>query len=106
MKKLPSIYKKTITKNINNNKNYCYLEKKDKQEDRILSNTSNNSIEDIEDTLKSIFKQTGYPYNINVLIKTNSKEYNTYLVSKTDYSITTIDNEVINLDEIISLTRI
>ena len=62
--------------------------------------------EKIENTLQSIFKKTGYPYNIRVYIKTKDKEYDTYLVARTKRKITTLDNEVIYLDEIEELKKI
>ena len=102
MKKLPSIYKNSINKQINNNKNYCYLKE---------NNSSNNNLNNIVDkninyTLDSIFNNIGYPYNINVLIKTKNMEYNTYLVTRNNSTITTLDNEIINIDDIISINRI
>jgi len=110
MKKLPSIYKNSIKKQINNNKNYCYL--KDTSNDNINNtNKTNININNIVDkninsTLDSIFNSLGYPYNINVLIKTKDKEYNTYLVTRNNNTITTLDNEIINMDDIISINRI
>lgn len=102
MKKLPSIYKKSINKQINNNKNYCYL--KDTSNDN--TNINNTIDKNINSTLDSIFNNIGYPYNINVLIKTENMEYNTYLVTRNSNTITTLDNEIINIDDIISINRI
>ena len=59
----------------------------------------------IEETLSSIFKSTGYPYNIKVYIKTNNKEYYTYLVSRTNKTITTLDNDLIKINEIVELKK-
>ena len=44
--------------------------------------------------------------NIRVYIKTKDKEYDTYLVARTKRKITTLDNEVIYLDEIEELKKI
>ena len=101
MKKLPSIYKNSINKKINNNKNYCYLKENNS------SNNLNNIVDkNINYTLDSIFNSVGYPYNINVLIKTKNKNYNTYLVTRNNSTITTLDNEIINIGDIISINRI
>lgn len=91
MKKLPKLYKNEINKNISNNKKYCYLENESIKE------------ENINDKLENIFNGIGYSYNIPVSIKTKTKEYNTSLVSKTKNNIITLDNDVIKIDEIISL---
>ena len=100
MKKLPKIYKNNINKQINNNKNYCYINKDNVNESVEIKTPSN-----IEETLSSIFKSTGYPYNIKVYIKTNNKEYYTYLVSRTNKTITTLDNDLIKINEIVELKK-
>lgn len=91
MKKLPKIYKNEITKNINNNKEYCYLKDEDVKN------------ENIEDKIASIFNGMGYSYNIPVTIRTKDKEYNTSLVAKTKTSLITLDNDTIKISDIISL---
>lgn len=91
MKKLPEIYKNEINKNISNNKKYCYLKNEQEKE------------ENINEKLEKIFNGMGYSYNIPVTIKTTSKEYNTSLVSKTKNNLITLDNDIIKIDEIISL---
>lgn len=101
MKKLPKIYKNSINKQINNNKNYCYINK-----DNVNEFVKEKRPSNIEETLSSIFKNTGYPYNIKVYIKTSNKEYNTYLVSRTNKTITTLDNDLIKINEIIELKKI
>lgn len=100
MKKLPKIYKNNINKQINNNKNYCYINKDNINESVEIKTPSN-----IEETLSSIFKSTGYPYNTKVYIKTNNKEYYTYLVSRTNKTITTLDNDLIKINEIVELKK-
>lgn len=93
MNKLPNIYKnKNIVINTNN-KTYCKFK------------NTNNSEKDnnIRDTINSIFKGLGHSYNIPVIIKTKSKEYDTFLVSRTRDNIITIENELIPIDSIIKL---
>lgn len=110
MKKLPRIYKNQMFSPKNNNKKCCYLEKnKEIAKNIAIENKVINKEavdEKIENTLQSIFKKTGYPYNIRVYIKTKDKEYDTYLVARTERKITTLDNEVIYLDEIEELKKI
>lgn len=92
MKKLPKLYKNEINKNINNNKKYCYLK-----------NEVGEEKDNIAEKLRKIFNGMGYSYNIPVIIRTKDKEYNTSLISKTKNNIITLDNEVIKIEDIISL---
>jgi len=96
MKKLPEIYKNQINKKINNNKNYCYL-KEDRHENNAIKNTT------IEEKLTFIFNGMGYSYNIPVTITTKDKVYKTSLVTKTKNNLITLDNDVIKINDIISL---
>lgn len=97
MKKLPKIYKNEITKKINNNKEVCYL--KNEQ----VSDMTHNSKKDIELTLDEIFNGIGYSYNIPVTIKTSTKTYETSLITKTKNNVVTLDNDIISIEDIISL---
>lgn len=83
-----NIYKNTINKQINNNKNYCIL-------DNIYQNDINSLFEDIS----SIYKN-------KYLIETNSKKYNTYLIGKTDKYLITFNDEKIFIKDIISIKKI
>ena len=90
MKKLPSLYKNPDIKTKDNNKKLDYI-KIEQQE--------------IEKTINSLFNTLGYVFNIPLEIKTINKVYNTYLVSQTEKTITTIDNEIINKQDIIDIKR-
>ncbi len=92
MKKLPKLYKNEITKNISNNKKYCYLQNENVKEDKTIT-----------EKIENIFNGIGYSYNIPVTIKTKDKEYNTSLVSKTKNNLVTLDNEIIKIEDILSL---
>lgn len=92
MKKLPKLYKNENSKPLDNNKKYCYL-KEEKEDNR-------NSI---DEKIYNIFNGIGYSYNIPVRIKTKDKEYNTSLVTKTKNNLITLDNEVIKIEDIISI---
>lgn len=97
MKKLPKVYQNDITKTIKNNKTVCHL-KDELQEEPQTDQKSLN------ETLSEIFSGVGYSYNIPVLIKTTTKTYDTSLVAKTSNNIITLDNEIIPINSIISLT--
>ena len=96
MKKLPKIYQNKIDKNIFNNKERCYVETRNYIEE--TNEESNISLDEV-------FSGLGYSYNISLIIKTKEKEYNTSLIAKTKKNIITIDNEVIPIDEIISIKK-
>ena len=96
MKKLPKIYQNKIDKNIFNNKEKCYVETNGYIEE------SNN---EINISLDEVFSGLGYSYNIPLIIKTKEKEFKTSLIAKTKKNIVTIDNEVIPIDEIISIKK-
>ena len=68
MKKLPKIYQNKINKKINNNKEVEYVKNKNIN---------------VRETLNKIFSGMGYSYNIPVIIETNSKVYDTSIVTRT-----------------------
>lgn len=88
MNKLPKIYKADISKKINNNKSVCHLKEE---------KTSNNNTLEV---LDYIFNNNHYPYNIRVKIVTNNKEYDTYIISKDNRFIMTLDNDFIRISDI------
>ena len=96
MKKLPKVYKNEINKIINNNKDKCLVT----TENKVIKKENINEI-----SLDEIFNGIGYSYNIPLNIKTKNKEYNTSLVAKTNNNVITIDNDIIPINEIITLTK-
>lgn len=104
MKKLPKIYQGDFSKKITNNKKYCFLENKQEKEQLISPETNEENIsQEINATINKIFNGFGYSYTIPVIIKTKNKTYETFLISKTTDKIVTIENELININEIVSL---
>ena len=96
MKVLPKLYKNE--NNIkDNNKRDCLV-----KEEQIDITINDNR----ERTLNDIFNNRGFPFDKKVLIKTNDKTYKTYLVTKTENTVITLNDEVINIDDIISIERI
>ena len=86
----PSIFKNKEINPIDHNKKSTYIK------------TINTNIEEV---LNEIFSYKT-PFNIKVYIKTLNNELNTYLVSRTKDTITTLHDEIINIDEIISINII
>ena len=96
MKVLPKLYKNE--NNIkDNNKRDCLV-----KEEQIDITINDNR----EKELNDIFNNRGFPFDKKVLIKTNDKTYKTYLVTKTENTVITLNDEVINIDDIISIERI
>lgn len=73
---------------ISNNKELCVVGK---------SNTNINSI------LNEIFNGYRHSYNIRVIIYTKDKLLDTYLIGRNNGSVITLDNEIIKIDEIVSI---
>ncbi len=90
MKTLPKLYKNESVICKNNNESHCLV-------------VQNNKV--IEE-INSIFNSYGFPFDKKVLIKTNNNVYKTYLVTKNNDKITTLNDEEILIKDIISIERI
>ena len=97
-KKLPNIFKNNNI-STTNNKKICYLSDEEKSSN-IVNSFRNNDSFSVEDKIKKLFKSSRYIFNINVLIKTNKKEYDTKIAGKVKNSLVTVDNDVIPIVEI------
>lgn len=98
IKKLPEIFRNNIDKKINNNKEvyYSFINNN-------LDNENNLNDKNINDVIDELFNSDGVVYSIRVIISTNSKVYDTYLVARTSTYLLTIDEERILIKDIISL---
>ena len=98
IKKLPKLYK---NENINikrNNKNICYIERKNINESVNINN--------IKKTINDIFNEIGQSYKIKVYIKTKDLSKETYLIAKNSEYIITIEKEIIPINNIIKIERL
>ena len=84
----PSIFKNTNINPINHNKKQT-----------IVKEVNTN----IEEVLDIIFKNK-YPFNTKILLETNNKKIETYLVKRNEKEITTLDEEIIPINEINNIT--
>ena len=96
MKVIPKLYKNENAIK-ENNKRDC-LVKEEKKDSTINDNK--------EKELNNIFNNKGFPFDKKVLIKTTDKIYKTYLVTRTENTVVTLNDEIINVDDIISIERI
>ncbi len=94
MSKLPKLYKNQESNPIDHNCKIYYIKEEE------------NNTESIEEVLQNIFNGYSHPYTQKVLIKTQNKSYETYLVSKTKQNLLTLDNEIIPLKDIIFMKKI
>ncbi|MBR4618480.1 MAG: hypothetical protein IKO49_04155 [Bacilli bacterium] len=97
MAKLPKIYHKDINKNISNNKEYTYIEKK--------TTHSLKTNETTEEIINSLFKENGFIFNKPIIIKTKDKIYDTAIIKKTASKVYTLTEDIINIKDIISIER-
>lgn len=104
IKKLPKIYQNTIDKPIYNNKKTYYI-KNDSEKTNSALKQDSMSIEQINSIIDEIFNGVGYPFNIPVMIKTNTKDYETSLITRTNGYLLTLDHDKIKLEDIISIQR-
>ena len=95
IKDLPHVFKKSIDSKHINNKDISYV-RKDK--------FKKESIVDIVDKLDELFRSSRYVFNIGVIIKTKDREYDTKIMSRNKSSILTINDEIIPIKDIYSLT--
>lgn len=88
MNNKPKLYKSEITKNIKNNKEYCYLQNKEKE---------------VALPVEEIKKKLEEKNNQKVRIITKDKVYNTTIIATRKDRIYTIEDEEIMFSDILSI---
>jgi hypothetical protein len=96
MKKLPGIYHEDIDKNISNNQNIYYISNEIE---------SINGDTNIEEFIDNLFKEDGYIFNKPLLIVTKDKKYDTAIVKKNNNKIYTLTDDIIDINDIISIKK-
>mgnify|MGYP003308967565 CR=1 FL=1 len=103
MVKKPKIFENKIDKDIRNNKSVF---DSSKEEVRIIKKEElikdNNDIS-VVDKITRLLNRNGYIFNVKVLIKTKDTEYNTHIASVINNHIITLDNDIINIDDVIDI---
>ena len=100
-KELPKIFKKNVGNEHCNNKKVFYTSENNEiiqKESTIINDKS--TLTTVEEKIRKLFKSSRYIFNINVLIKTDKKDYDTKIAGKVKNSLVTIDNEIIPIVEI------
>ena len=90
--KKKKVYVNKINKKIDNNQNYC-----DVKSEEVITNSDKLSV---NEKLDKLFNTNGYIFNIDVKIITNNKTYQTKIAGKVGNNIITLDNDIINIDNI------
>ena len=96
MKKLPKIYQNKINKKIGNNTNYSYVEKE-------IYNFDDK--QNINSIINSLFDEDGFIFNKQLIIKTKYKVYDTAIIKKDNNRIYTLTDDVIKIEDILSIER-
>ena len=90
--KKKKVYVNKIEKKIENNQNSCDV--------RNEGNITYDNKLSVDEKLKKLFDTNGYIFNINVKIVTDNKTYNTKIAGKVGNNIITLDNDIININNI------
>lgn len=107
-KQLPSIFKNSSDKKINNNKRVFYskyesignvIEREDAMNNEIDLSTSNNYM----DAIDNLFRSKQFVFNVPVEIVTKDNTFHTKIVSKVGDHILTSSGKVIELEDILSI---
>ena len=98
MKKLPELYTNKFNKQIDNSLEYIKINNKDKLESL--------SINDLNKKIDNIFKSKKYIYKIKVEITEKNKIYETYIIGKVKNNLITLDNKLININDIENIKEI
>lgn len=98
MKKLPNLYTNSFDKKIDNSLEYIKINNEEY--------TNNLSLTELNKKIDSIFKSKKYIYKIKVEITTKDKVFESYLIGKTKNNLITLDNELININDIENIKEI
>ncbi len=102
MKKLPNIFKPDINREVNNNEAvyYSFVEAKQNNLKKDMKKTRNSSQKTIN------LLNSNAIFNKKVLIKTNTNEYRTEILSKMGNNIIISNGKVLSVTDILSIDEI
>lgn len=99
MKKLPDLYTNTFDKKIDNSQEYTTVTNAKSEEKPISKYELNKKI-------NNIFKSNNYIYKIKVKLFFKDKERTETLIGKTNNNLITIDNKLININDIKDIRKV
>lgn len=95
---LPKVYANKIDRNLNNSQDIYYQD-----------HTENNNSKDVRSVNKKIsdiFNSSNFIYKSRVKITTYDKTFTKTIVGRKNNSLLTMDNEIININDIIDIETI
>ena len=92
--KKEKIFINKIEKKLHNNQKISEIKNEN------IDIVKDNEIIDVTDKINKLFNTNGYLFNIKVRIITNHKEYHTKIAGKINNHLITMDNDIINIDDI------
>ena len=98
-KKLPKVFANKIDKELKNNATVYY----DKNEVRNEQKDNSNSIFTVNQKINQIFSSARYVYKADVIITTKNGKVNKRIIGRNRNELITMDNEVININDIIDI---
>ena len=99
-KKLPKVFANKIDKELKNNETVYYNKN---EERKIEEKESLSSILTVNQKINQIFSSTRYVYKADVIITTKNGKINKRIIGRNRNELITIDNEVINVNDIIDI---
>ena len=98
------VFVNKIEKKIGNNQSFYDISDINNKYYEINDNYEKNIIKEsdltVREKLDDLFKRNGYIFNVDVKLITNKKEYNTKIAGKVNDHIITLDNDIININDI------
>ena len=99
-KKLPKVFANKIDKELKNNETVYYNKN---EERKIEEKESLSSILTVNQKINQIFSSTRYVYMADVIITTKNGKINKRIIGRNRNELITMDNEVINVNDIIDI---
>lgn len=99
-KDLPGIFAGNVDRNITN-REYSVTNRTEVKEEN-----NKKIVLNINQKIKTIFSSPDYIYKADVLITTNDGEYTKRIIGKSGNNLITMDNELINIDNIKDIKKL
>lgn len=108
MSKKPKVFENQIDKTIRNNKMVFDSTKEETKIEMIDDKTKDLRDEDyshtsVIDKIRELLNRNGYIFNVLVTITTRDKEFKTHIASVVNNHIITLDNNIINIDDVVDI---
>ena len=106
----PKVYANPIDKKLYNNQevfnsdvNVLKLDNDVRNSDYLYVKEDDYRNLGVIEKIEKLLNRNGYIFNVDVLIKTKDKVYKTKIAGKVNNHLITLDNDIINIDDIVDL---